>query len=76
MASSSVPDFTPTGETMWTGVDAIRFVWNSPAPPNNYSYKVWEIDVQGAASVPEPSSFALAVLGLIGLGWFGLRQRK
>ena len=29
----------------------------------------------GSAQVPEPSTFALAALGLIGLGWFGRRRR-
>ena len=28
------------------------------------------------AIIPEPSSLVLASLGLIGLGWFGLRRRK
>ena len=28
------------------------------------------------AAVPEPSSFVLAALGLLGLGWFGVRRRR
>jgi len=34
-------------------------------------------DVLGiVAPVPEPSTFALAALGLLGLGWFGCRRRN
>ncbi len=30
----------------------------------------------GGAAVPEPSTFVLAALGLLGLGWYGRRRRR
>ncbi|NQT37735.1 MAG: PEP-CTERM sorting domain-containing protein, partial [Planctomycetes bacterium] len=36
---------------------------------------VWFNQQSVAAAVPEPSTFALAALGLLGLGWYGRRRR-
>jgi len=57
-----------------TDVTAIRFVFTGVQ--NGYvGYK--EIDVIGpAAVVPEPGTFVLAALGLVGLAFFGRRRRQ
>jgi len=42
-------------------------------------YMLDEISINGSApsaAVPEPSTFALAAVGLLGLGIFGRRRRK
>ena len=57
-----------------SGVTAIRFHVTSPPPNGNWS--VWrEFDVEGFA-IPEPSTFILSALGLLGLGSVGWRRRK
>lgn len=53
-----------SGPFIASGVDAVRFTFNNPAPENGYTgYS--EIDVLGSAVVPEPTSALL--LGLAGL---------
>ena len=59
----------------YTGVsaDTKRVFWGSANSytmgHGNYNLVQWEI-------IPEPSTFILAVLGLLGLGWYGWRQRR
>ena len=62
--------------------DGINDVLLRFAPLSNTAVhrQIWGINgfelSQGAAVIPEPSTFALAVLGLLGLGFFGRRRRR
>ncbi len=46
-----------SGPFVASGVDAIRFTFNNPAPENGYTGYA-ELDVFGVATVPEPGVFA------------------
>ena len=69
-----------TSDTPLTGVDQIRFSINSAPNPTNSKPgstigSVWrEIDVTGTATVPEPSTMMLALVG--GLGMVIQRRRR
>ena len=55
-----------------TGVKAIKFA-NFVSPAEGGSNKYHEIDIYGTATVPEPSSVALVLVGLLAYAW---RRRK
>ncbi len=57
--------------------DSLTGQYNSLTLPDGVR-EVGDFNVTGAvtAGVPEPSTFALAALGLLGLGWYGRRRRK
>ncbi|MDB6136058.1 MAG: Immunoglobulin I-set domain protein [Verrucomicrobiales bacterium] len=62
-----------SGDFIATGVDEIRFTFNSPAPENGYTGYT-ELDVIGSPSVPEPAS--LTFLAATGLLLAGKRRRS
>ena len=65
--------FDDTSSPIGTNVSAVRFdIYNSFAGVGFYS----ELDVFEASPVPEPSSFVLAGLGLLGLAGWGVRRRR
>ena len=54
---------------------ALRFVLDTP--PNGNASVFREIDVLGAPiPIPEPSTFALSALGLLGLAFYGWRRGR
>jgi len=69
---STQAKWTDTTGTIATGVDAVRFVFADDIAPIAAIYR--EIDVIGAATVPEPSSMALVALSLVGM--ISLRKRN
>jgi hypothetical protein len=71
MQLASATGFNPAAFA--TGVDAIRFDVMLGSPYGD----VWrEIDVQGSATVPEPSTIVLTVLVLPGFGLVAWRRRR
>jgi len=59
-----------------SGIEALRVTANEVNGGVNDGAFVWrELDVYGAATIPEPSSFAL-LAGMLGLTWVMLRRRK
>jgi hypothetical protein len=68
--------FDDASSDLLAGVDSIRFTFNLvPYPPfGNVGSAYREIDVIGAATVPEPSTYAM--LGLAGLLLFVLRRAQ
>lgn len=79
--SSSNPAYTQSSITdgtglLATGVDAFRFVYSDPTISGGAAGRglvLQEIDIQGIASIPEPSAVALGILALLPL--IGLRRR-
>jgi len=53
-------------------------VWTGIANDAEYQFdqSTGALSVTAEVTVPEPSTFALAALSLIGLGWFGWRRRS
>ena len=46
------------------------------AAGNSGSFHLYGLTNQEASVIPEPSTFVLAALGLLGLGWYGRRRRR
>jgi len=63
------------GGAIATGINAMRFNFGNPPQGSDHQI-ITEIDVHEAAAVPEPSTAALAVLGVVGLTMLGGRRRR
>ena len=62
-----------------SGVNRVKFTFPSSHPTSNNWTWYRELDVVGTATtaaVPEPSTFVLASLSLLGIACFGWRKRK
>lgn len=66
---------TESAGVLASGVNALRFVYSLPtiSGGTNAGLVLQEIDVQGVATIPEPSGALLGVLGLLAV--FGIRRR-
>ena len=61
------------GFTSPTGIVSVEIADN---PSDNRETNFWFDDVSRSSIVPEPSTFAMAGLGLLGLGLFARRRKK
>jgi hypothetical protein len=62
----------------WTGIDKLVFpvIDDGGTPGNNDDYVVDNFTIENVSVVPEPSTFALGILGLLSLGMIGRRRRR
>jgi len=80
-AGGEIPAGLALGDTFdLLDADVIDGMYDSLVLPELPGFMTWNTDMfmtNGTLTVaPEPSTFALAAFGLLGLGWFGCRRRK
>jgi hypothetical protein len=71
---SGFPFLTPS-VTGVTGAQSAVFIGGSSGFPNSVYYDNIRVTLNGTTTVPEPSTFALLVTGLVGVGFFARKRR-
>jgi len=73
---SSMVTVTDNTGVIASGVDQLRFTYRQTGTwGSSPGAVIRELDVEGVATIPEPSTFALSALGLLGLLACGRRRR-
>ena len=83
LGSSSIPlpgtgsgfSFLAPSVTGVTGAQSAVFIGGSTAFPNSVYYDNIRVTFDATTTVPEPSTFALLVTGLVGVGFFARKRR-
>ena len=62
----------------WIGIDKLVFpiINDGGTPGNNDDYVVDNFTINNLTSVPEPSTYVMAAIGLLGLGFVARRRRR
>ena len=83
LGSSSIPlpgggtgfSFLTPSVTGVTGAQSAVFIGGSTGFPNSVAYDNISVTFNATTTVPEPSTYALLVTGLVGMGFFARKRR-